>query len=273
MNILYLTPKTDCPHARLSHDTAQLLKSHYDTHPTLNVIIQPSSLLPSPQEGSWRGAAPHIVHLFGKPDTVAVHTLRQAHRLHIPIIISPFGITNPPAKKLLGMAAAVHTISPTELSSLREGSGVGLIPTPLVTSTITTHEMADQIRQLYTETYAASNDRLTRQMQAKCHDAASRLFNPPHPACEEITFHVVKSKLLIARRALTQDFLHQFAQLLVNQPYNEEHLGTLLRTMKLHKHMGRLLQIMSETSQLTEGFMPMPPIDDRITRQIRKTII
>ena len=88
----------------------------------------------------------------------------------------------------------------------------------------------------------------------------------------DIALWVLKSQLFIARRKLPHTFLRQFAETL-HRPYNEDHLMALLRAMKLRTLMGRLLQVMAETAQLTEGFMPMPPIDDRITEKIRKTIV
>ena len=47
-------------------------------------------------------------------------------------------------------------------------------------------------------------------------------------------------------------------------------LQEVLEEKKLLRYASRLMQILQEQTQLDEGFMPLPPTDDRGTRQIRK---
>lgn len=53
---------------------------------------------------------------------------------------------------------------------------------------------------------------------------------------------------------------------------NEETLRDSLEERYLLKSAARLMQLMQDLTGLTEGFMPIPPLNDRITRQIRRQI-
>ena len=246
--------------------------------------------------------APDVVHLFGKPDVAATRYLNRAHRLHVPIIVSPLGITNKPSRHILHIATCIHACSPTEAKAIATNgndndngndnnpssfiphlsSSIITIPNPLLTHSITAEQTASRFAQLYADTIADNDERVTRQMVANITKAVEEAqlsipseARPPvaFPLTSDIALWVLKSQLLIARRKLPHTFLLQFADTLNHQPYNEDQLIALLRAMKLRALMGRLLQVMAETAQLTEGFMPMPPIDDRITEKIRKTIV
>lgn len=54
--------------------------------------------------------------------------------------------------------------------------------------------------------------------------------------------------------------------------YSETALAEVLRERNLYKPTARLMQLMQELTGLTEGFMPIPPLNDRTTRQIRRQI-
>ena len=292
MQILYLTPKTDSPQDRLCRDTAELLKRYFnDNGNDYALCIMHYALNNSP--------APDIVHLFGKPDAAAARCLHRAHRLHIP---------NIPSQHILDIATYIHVSSPLEgeivdaIGNLpiliNEESLPAFIPNPLLTRDVTIEQATSQFAQLYANVIAENDEKITRQMAdriAKTYtDSSTASPNPsegredanallgwsPLPSegsgeavgVPDIALLVLKSQLFIARRKLPHTFLRQFAETL-HHPYNEDHLMALLRALKLRTLMGRLLQIMVETAQLTEGFMPMPPIDDRITEKIRKTIV
>jgi glycosyltransferase involved in cell wall biosynthesis len=53
---------------------------------------------------------------------------------------------------------------------------------------------------------------------------------------------------------------------------DEDRLYTALEDKGLLKYASRLMQVLSEETLLDEGYMPLPPTDDRGTRQIRNLI-
>lgn len=53
---------------------------------------------------------------------------------------------------------------------------------------------------------------------------------------------------------------------------NERALRLMLRRLRMSKTAARLMQIMGETLWLEPGFMPLEPLDDKGTDDIRKTL-
>lgn len=80
-------------------------------------------------------------------------------------------------------------------------------------------------------------------------------------------------------RILTQlhkspQLLHliEFTRELYRDSINDEHLATTLEDRGMLMFTQRLMQVLSEQVLLDEGFMPVSPIDDRLTQRIRKSI-
>ena len=53
---------------------------------------------------------------------------------------------------------------------------------------------------------------------------------------------------------------------------NDDLLQEALEGKKLTKFASRLMQVLHEQTLLDEGYMPIPPLDDRGTRKIRESI-
>ena len=84
-------------------------------------------------------------------------------------------------------------------------------------------------------------------------------------------------KMLYVRHQLHQgciphESLTDLCQTMVQTDYNEDEMNDILRQMKWDKWMSRLEQIMSETDGMTEGFMPLPPLNDNVTKKIKERI-
>ena len=52
----------------------------------------------------------------------------------------------------------------------------------------------------------------------------------------------------------------------------EDRLYEKMEERNMRKTAARLMQVMSELTGLTEGFMPIPPLDDRASRKLREQI-
>ena len=77
----------------------------------------------------------------------------------------------------------------------------------------------------------------------------------------------------IARQPLDAN-LSDLAQMvyLILLEYDEDKLQRMLKQLKLQKFTARLMQILQEIYFLEEGYMPIPPIDDKRTNNIRKSL-
>ena len=53
---------------------------------------------------------------------------------------------------------------------------------------------------------------------------------------------------------------------------DESRLNEELKNHHLYQFAARIMQLMSDLTGLDEGFMPMLPVNDRLTRQMRKQI-
>jgi len=64
----------------------------------------------------------------------------------------------------------------------------------------------------------------------------------------------------------------QLSQLLRYTDYDERLLRHALLRLRIAKQSARLFQLLSEHYALTEGFMPIQPVDDRRTKRMRRNI-
>ena len=74
------------------------------------------------------------------------------------------------------------------------------------------------------------------------------------------------------RRRLTIAHLVELDKELRFHPFDEERLCEDLKEYHLLKLAARLMRLMADFTGITEGFMPMAPLNDRITQQMRKQI-
>ena len=51
---------------------------------------------------------------------------------------------------------------------------------------------------------------------------------------------------------------------------NDDQLTEALEEKRLLNYTGSLMQVLSEQTQIDEGYMPVEPLDNRQTQQIRK---
>ncbi|MBQ6652143.1 MAG: hypothetical protein IJM81_01935 [Prevotella sp.] len=209
--------------------------------------------------------SPDIYHLLGRPDEKITTILRHAYKLRVPVVYSPLDTTAMTFSGMERYVSAIHLNSRIEQRELAKtaykGKGV-LIPNALTTTLITPQAMAGQLHQLYSEVLKLSEEKIRKEIASKVPQAEE----PLQVICQQVLY----ARLLIARRRLTRRFLSDLASYLVQTPYDEDKLQELLLALKVYPLMGRLLQLMSETARLTEGFMPIPPLDDKAANHIRQ---
>ena len=77
---------------------------------------------------------------------------------------------------------------------------------------------------------------------------------------------------LVIRHQLTLAHLVELDRELRYHDADEMRLNETLQERHLYKLTARVMQLMADLTGFDEGYMPMPPLDDRITRKIRKQI-
>lgn len=77
---------------------------------------------------------------------------------------------------------------------------------------------------------------------------------------------------LVAHHQLSIMHLIELDDELRNHSYEEAALCETLKEIRLYKFVARIMGVMEQKTGLTEGMMPMPPLNDRFTQQIVKQI-
>ncbi len=77
---------------------------------------------------------------------------------------------------------------------------------------------------------------------------------------------------LILHHQLTISHLCEIDRELREHDVEEDHLAETLKEAKLYKTACRIMQLLDDYTGFDEGFMPIPPLDDRVTKQISRQI-
>ena len=94
----------------------------------------------------------------------------------------------------------------------------------------------------------------------------------PSDTENKLTVMLINIQHELKHKKLSRAHLTTFYRLLRFGEYDEDKLQRMLKQLKLQKFTARLMQILQETYFLEEGYMPIPPIDDKRTNNIRKSL-
>lgn len=75
------------------------------------------------------------------------------------------------------------------------------------------------------------------------------------------------------RKQILSSNIEELGRLMHETNYDEDELAKNLQLLKAHGFMACLEQVMEGRQLLSEGFMPIPPLQNRLTKNINKTII
>ena len=74
------------------------------------------------------------------------------------------------------------------------------------------------------------------------------------------------------RRNIKKQTLQELNDTLNSLEYDEDALNDMLEQLNEEQFAARIMQVLSEDYQLTEGFMPLDPLNDKQTQRIREAI-
>lgn len=94
----------------------------------------------------------------------------------------------------------------------------------------------------------------------------------PSDTENKLTVMLINIQHELKHKKLSRGHLTTFYRLLRFGEYDEDKLQRMLKQLKLQKFTARLMQILQEAYYLEEGYMPIPPIDDKRTNNIRKSL-
>lgn len=229
---------------------------------------------------------PDIVHVFGSWDASAHKKLEQCHKLLIPTVFSSLGQLAPwhfpkcpsptqvlqtsAQKRATRQASALIVwgeFEKKEMEKRKWNEQTHVIPNAVTTSLISPEEMAQETIKLYQEVLE-THDRLTHQ---RIHEKLNTFPNDKSPE-KEVCHSLLYLRYQYHRRNIKKQTLQELNDTLNSLEYDEDALNDMLEQLNEEQFAARIMQVLSEDYQLTEGFMPLDPLNDKQTQRIREAI-
>ena len=229
---------------------------------------------------------PQLIHVFGAWNAQTSKRITQAHRRLIPTVYSPLGELAPwwfhqqkvrlsPTKLLAQKnatkkATTVLVWGENERRSIQQrqwSDCVSLIPNPILTATITPQDCLEQLVTLYEQTILEHDQRMRQAIAKKM-----TVIEEDAPLEKEFCTQVLYLRYQYHRRNISKAALAQLATSLMTVDYDEDALVQMLITLHEEKFTARILQLLEEDKQITEGFMPLNPLDDKHTKSLREAV-
>lgn len=229
---------------------------------------------------------PDIVHVFGSWDASAHKKLEQCHKLLIPTVFSSLGQLAPwhfpkcpsptqvlqtsAQKRATQQASALIVwgeLEKQEMEKRKWNEQIHVIPNAVTTSMISPEEMAHETIKLYQEVLA-THDQLTHQ---RIHEKLNTFPNDKSPE-KEVCHSLLYLRYQYHRRNIKKQTLQELNDTLNSLEYDEDALNDMLEQLNEEQFAARIMQVLSEDYQLTEGFMPLDPLNDKQTQRIREAI-
>lgn len=216
----------------------------------------------------YEGSDVDLIHILGAPTYRAKKIMGGARSRLIPVVWSPMRTVN---KWMLHHATAVHVWGRHEqehLQKLAKNTTVFLIKNPIVTNDITKRGLLAGIIQLY-DNILKKHD---TQIRSNIEERITKM-GETEEVLHQVLFEFLYIRYLFQRHAIPVDALRNLRNIMTSNNYNEDDMETLLKRLKLHDFIASLEKVIEEETSLTEGFEPVPALDNRLTKKIRKVII
>ena len=229
---------------------------------------------------------PDIIHVFGAWDAQANQMVDQSHRLLIPTVYSPLGELAPwqfSKSKVSGQFTKISSqkqstqhassvlvwgkMEKHEIEKRHWNDHIKVIPNAVITSLISPEDMVSQIMVLYQEVIEDHDIKMHENINKKL--AALKDYEDIE---KKVCHQFLYLRYQFHRRNISKQTLEQLNGILNTIEYDEDMLNDMLEELHEDKFASRMMQVLSEEYQLTEGFMPLDPIDDKITKKMRAAI-
>ena len=230
---------------------------------------------------------PDLVHLFGLWNKESIKAIHWFKVRRIPIVFTSLDglpALNPTVKGVSGQSAlnsclkkvsslveVVHVCGSVEETAIRDlckEAKTVCIKNCYYTRLTSKPSMLQALEKLYVSVVEKHDEEVRQTITDRIKEA-----NITDKAMATIASRLLMLHTLYIKGSIPQNFLDDLSALLVKTDYDEKHLCSVLRRLKLYKFASRAMQILADCSTLTEGFMPMPPTDDKLTAGIKENVI
>lgn len=214
--------------------------------------------------------AADVVHVLGPWTQQTCHAIVRQRLLDIPVvytctdglqsIASLHGPTRT-MKKIVKAASAIHVGGLTEQQRLSQWfptTPTTLILNPLLTASTTEPEALSACTKLY-ERIVKSNQEYVKEQIQKRVDGLKQTDESIAAICHTMLY----AQHFHTRGFLPKPLLQDLTHILITRDYDESQLAVHLGSLQISTFAARLMHILRQTTQLTEGFMPIPELDDK----------
>lgn len=227
---------------------------------------------------------PDIVHVFGLWNKHYADIIAEFTSHEIPVVFTSLDGLPPLIGKTCKMSTHAYyirkitkaatitqvcgTIEEGIVKSISKKARLKIIMNPSYTSLTSREKLLDNMEQLY-ENVASIHERRIRS------NIRSRVETLTHcdDTAKEICFQMLYLKYLLHRGCIPRSSINELASTLTTSDYNEDNLALTIKKLGIFKMASRAMKVMSNLGILTEGFMPMPPINDKQTRKMEQCIV
>ena len=218
-----------------------------------------------------------VALLLGGWDYKLSRTAHKAKRIGVPYVIVPLGDLSPwnlkhplsrwwlkkgcYQKTLVRDAACLIATTPMEKEQLLKlgwQGDVRLVRYPVYTKMATAQTMAEGIDIICRSALAEHE----RRLQAQIVDMSDDLI------CRQLLTIYAR----IPHRDIPREAIDKLHQLLMADNYDEDLLAKEIGQLRLTSFSASLFQSMRDITQLTEGFMPLPPKEGKLAKRISQYV-
>lgn len=224
--------------------------------------------------------APDVVHIFGPWTWGSYRVVAHYRKFSVPVVFTSLDALQALAdrqkpsramKKILGQASMVHVSGHHEQQILKDWcpqTSTTLILNPALTASTNHQKALSECLSLYNKVIA-DNEQTVKQAIATRVKGLGEKDESINAICQNILFahHYYK------RGFLPMPILKELSTLLTTRDYDEGALSKAIDRLQTRLFAARMMQVLHETTNLTEGFMPIESLSDKQTGRMTDMVM
>lgn len=224
--------------------------------------------------------APDVVHVFGPWTWGSYRVVAHYRKFSVPVVFTSLDALQALAdrqkpsramKKIMAQASVVHVSGHNEQQRLKEWcpqTPRTLILNPALTASTNHQKALSECLSLYNKVIA-DNEQTVKQAIASRVKGLGEKDESINAICQNILFahHYYK------RGFLPMPILKELSTLLTTRDYDEGALSKAIDRLQMRLFAARMMQVLHEATNLTEGFMPIESLSDKQTGRMTDMVM
>ena len=230
---------------------------------------------------------PDIIHIFGSWDNMSLEAVRKYRDREIPIVFTAsdglvaLGVSKNSQKisvkvrsfikKISQVVSAIHVCGTIESAIIKKQCqkvNLFCIGNCNYTSLISKQKMLYDFCHMYIAVAKKYEEGIRLAIEHKIKDAGITDATLIKMVSKVYYLHYLQIK-----GSIPQQYIDDLSEIFTKVDCDEQQLRIALRKVKLYQFTSRTMQMLTDCSTLTEGFMPLPPINDKMTNSLKACII